>query len=210
MQNQMFHKRLVDHESAAGSAPPPGGLYTHMEKIGLNADMPIQTWFRRGFAGVLNVASLQRIWDKVVGGSLLILVYVAVALVETSKMALLQCQTTKEGIRCLVSVCRVTPACVLFLILLTLTQTSQETDDLVAQKALEMWVQDGSHLNAGEKSHSRPTSSSLVAAAHTNQKCLQTATTAVRSGSFQLSSEIKIPDDLDLNFEGVQDNKDQS
>ena len=118
MQIQMFHKRLVDNESAAGSAPPQGGLYTHMEKIGLNAEMPIQTWFRRGFAGVLNVASLQRIWDKVVGGSLLILVYVAVALVETSKMALLQCQTTKEGIRCLVSVCEldVASACVLLVL----------------------------------------------------------------------------------------------
>ena len=78
--------------------------YTHMEKIGLNAEMPIRTWFSRGFAGVLNEVSLQRIWDKVVGGSLIILVYVAVALVETSKMALMQCQTPKEGVRCLVSV----------------------------------------------------------------------------------------------------------
>ena len=101
----MFHKRLLDNEGASGSAAG-GGLYAHMEKIGLNAEMPIRTWFSRGFAGVLNEVSLQRIWDKVVGGSLIILVYVAVALVETSKMALMQCQTPKEGIRCLVSVCR--------------------------------------------------------------------------------------------------------
>ena len=103
--SQMFHKRLLDNEGASGSAAG-GGLYAHMEKIGLNAEMPIRTWFSRGFAGVLNEVSLQRIWDKVVGGSLIILVYVAVALVETSKMALMQCQTPKEGIRCLVSVCR--------------------------------------------------------------------------------------------------------
>ena len=103
----MFHKRLLDNESANGSSAPGGGgggLYAHMEKIGLHAEMPIRTWFARGFAGVLNEVSLQRIWDKVVGGSLIILVYVAVALVETSKMALMQCQTPKEGIRCLVSV----------------------------------------------------------------------------------------------------------
>ena len=102
MKTQMFHKRLLDNESASGNAP--GGMYDHMEKIGLNAEMPIRTWFSRGFAGVLNEVSLQRIWDKVVGGSLIILVYVAIALVETSKMALMQCQTPKEGIRCLVSV----------------------------------------------------------------------------------------------------------
>ena len=103
---QMFHKRLLDNESANGSSAPGGGggLYAHMEKIGLHGEMPIRTWFARGFAGVLNEVSLQRIWDKVVGGSLIILVYVAVALVETSKMALMQCQTPKEGIRCLVSV----------------------------------------------------------------------------------------------------------
>ena len=102
----MFHKRLLDNESANGSSAPGGGggLYAHMEKIGLHGEMPIRTWFARGFAGVLNEVSLQRIWDKVVGGSLIILVYVAVALVETSKMALMQCQTPKEGIRCLVSV----------------------------------------------------------------------------------------------------------
>ena len=63
---QMFHKRLLDNESANGSSAPGGGggLYAHMEKIGLHAEMPIRTWFARGFAGVLNEVSLQRIWDK--------------------------------------------------------------------------------------------------------------------------------------------------
>jgi hypothetical protein len=93
----MFHKRLVD--SCSTSA-----LYSHIDKIGLSTEIPLDTWFLRGFAGILHELALERIWDKVVAGSLVILVYVAVALVETSKMALMQCQTANEAIRCLVSV----------------------------------------------------------------------------------------------------------
>lgn len=39
---------------------------SHMEKIGLNSDIPLQ-WFLRGFAGVLHGNALEKIWDKVGG-----------------------------------------------------------------------------------------------------------------------------------------------
>ena len=47
---------------------------------------------------------MEKIWDKVIGGSLKILVFAAVSLVETSKMALQGCQTSQEAIRCLKTV----------------------------------------------------------------------------------------------------------
>ena len=80
-------------------------IYPHLDKIGLNQDTePFRTWFCRGFAGVLNTPAIEKIWDKLIGGSLKILVFAAVALVESCKMALLTCQTSQEAIRCLTAV----------------------------------------------------------------------------------------------------------
>ena len=81
--------------------------FSHLDKIGLNEAIPLRTWFERGFAGILHKSALERIWDKFLGGSVSLLVYVAVALVDTSKVALLGCQTTKEALRCLVSVSKI-------------------------------------------------------------------------------------------------------
>ncbi len=50
------------------------------------------------------MSALEKVWDKVVGGSLVVLVHVAIALVETSRTSLLGCQTPSEAIRCLNSV----------------------------------------------------------------------------------------------------------
>jgi hypothetical protein len=80
-------------------------IYPHLDKIGLTQGTePFRTWFSRGFAGVLNTPALEKIWDKVIGGSLKILVFAAVALIESCKMALLTCQTSQEAVRCLTAV----------------------------------------------------------------------------------------------------------
>ena len=79
-------------------------MHSHLEKIGLNEEIPLRSWFGRGFAGVLRISALERLWDKLVCGAMKLLVYVALALVEVKKMALLGCQTAKEAIRCLTSV----------------------------------------------------------------------------------------------------------
>ena len=79
-------------------------LYSHLSKIGLMEDIPLKTWFKRGFAGVLHSSALEKLWDKVIGGSLKIMVFVALSLIESSKMALQGCQTSQEAIRCLKTV----------------------------------------------------------------------------------------------------------
>jgi hypothetical protein len=94
---QCYHRMLANNSNT-------NKLYGHLEKIGLNEEIPLKSWICRGFAGVLNTSALEKIWDKVIGGSLKILVFVALALIESSKMALQGCQTSQEAIRCLVSV----------------------------------------------------------------------------------------------------------
>lgn len=127
-------------------------LYSHLSKIGLTEDIPLKTWFSRGFAGVLNSSALEKIWDKVIGGSLKILVFAAVSLVETSKMALQGCQTSQEAIRCLKTVRNIFFSILEFTKKLkdfTFEQTSEETDEIIAQNAIEMWMDDGCHIQAG-------------------------------------------------------------
>ena len=75
--------------------------YSHCEKIGLNEEIPLWTWFSKGFAGVLHISALEKIWDKVIGGSIKILVYVALTKVELAQNVLLGCHTANEAIRSL-------------------------------------------------------------------------------------------------------------
>jgi hypothetical protein len=87
-------------------------LYSHiylfhisvLEKISLHDEIPLHTWFCRGFAGVLHESALARLWDKVASGAIKVLAFVIVALVEAKKIQLMACQTAKEAIRCLTTV----------------------------------------------------------------------------------------------------------
>ena len=88
---QLFH-RLVANNSNTSK------LYGHLEKIGFNDEVPIKSWICRGYAGILHESALEKIWDKVIAGSLKILAYVGFALIESTKLALQNCQTTQEAI----------------------------------------------------------------------------------------------------------------
>ncbi|TRY75284.1 hypothetical protein TCAL_00688 [Tigriopus californicus] len=116
-----------------GNSSTTSKLFGHLEKIGLIEELPFETWVRRGFAGVLHEAALEKVWDKVIGGSFVILIYLAIQLIETTKTALFGCQTPKEAIRCL-------------------TSTSEQTDEIMAQKAVEQWGLDGHQLLPGDGS----------------------------------------------------------
>ena len=77
---------------------------SHCEKIGFNQDIPLWDWFARGFAGVLHYSALEKIWDKVIGGSIKILAYVALTKVELAQNVIFGCHTANEAIRCLTKV----------------------------------------------------------------------------------------------------------
>ena len=79
-------------------------LNAHLDKIGFCEKCPVKNWICRGFAGILSPPALEKIWDKVIGGSLKILVFVAVALFESCQLVLLSCQTSQEAVKKLSSV----------------------------------------------------------------------------------------------------------
>ena len=63
--------------------------FSHLEKIGLNEEIPLRSWFLRGFAGVLRGSALvDKLWDKLVCGAVKLLPFIAVALVEVKKVLL--------------------------------------------------------------------------------------------------------------------------
>lgn len=161
---QLYHRVLANN-------PNTNKLYSHMEKIGLNEQIPLKTWICRGFAGILHPTALEKIWDKVIGGSLKVLVFVALSLVECTKMSLLGCHTAQEAIRYLVS-------------------TSEETDDVIAQKGIELWVIDGSHLMPGDHKKDRPLSASL----EVQQPIMDDQGSNL---AFPMATEIKVADEDD-------------
>jgi len=55
-------------------------LHKHLTAIRGLDDLPYNEWFYRCFAGFLPVPSLLRIWDRIIGGSIKILMYVVVAM----------------------------------------------------------------------------------------------------------------------------------
>ena len=122
---QLFH-RLVANNSNTSK------LYGHLEKIGFNEEVPIKSWICRGYSGILHETALEKIWDKVIAGSLKILAYVGFALIESTKLALQNCQTTQEAI-------------------LFVKQTSEEIDEKIAQDAIDLWIDDGSQILPGDK-----------------------------------------------------------
>ncbi|CAG0888844.1 unnamed protein product [Darwinula stevensoni] len=64
-------------------------LQQHLVKIGYSKVIPLEIWFRDFFAGILHQSALQRVWDKVLGGSPKVLVFVALALLLTLRMTLI-------------------------------------------------------------------------------------------------------------------------
>lgn len=92
------------YHRALSTGANTGQLYRHCEELGLNDSVPLDAWFRRGFAGILHGRALEKVWDKVVGGSLKILPFVAVAKAEAYKNAILACQSIQQAVACLETV----------------------------------------------------------------------------------------------------------
>lgn len=136
-----YHKTLSNNRTTSR-------LYSHCEKIGFNQDIPLWDWYARGFAGVLHYSALEKIWDKVIGGSIKILAYVALTKVELAQNAILGCHTANEAIRCL-------------------TKVSEE-DITIAQKAIESWSKDGRQILA-PSTYSLAEKSSLQLNSNENQ-----------------------------------------
>ncbi|XP_050023250.1 TBC1 domain family member 7 [Dermacentor andersoni] len=93
-------------------------LFQQLLKIKAFPVLPLETWFQRCFAEVLDEDALVRIWDKVIGGSTKILPDVAALLLMSLRAALLSATVTAD-------------------VLTLLSKISKEASEAVVNRALE-------------------------------------------------------------------------
>lgn len=79
-------------------------LFLHLQHTGLQKAIPIGKWFDSCFAGILNENPLAKIWDKICGGSVKILIFVTIALLTIQRHELLKCTTLQTFLDCLKNV----------------------------------------------------------------------------------------------------------
>lgn len=95
-------------------------LMKHLNKAQFFRQIPYDNWFRGCFAGVIPAIVLDKIWDKVISGSCMILVHVAVAILLTTKRPLLTMSSGEQMI-------------------LFLETIPSDTAELIVNRALDSW-----------------------------------------------------------------------
>ncbi|XP_076347337.1 TBC1 domain family member 7 isoform X2 [Tachypleus tridentatus] len=74
-------------------------LYRHLLSIKGFKSLPTHLWFSQCFAEVLHENALERIWDKVIGSSSVILAFVGAALLITLRRTLLAMDNSEEVVK---------------------------------------------------------------------------------------------------------------
>lgn len=102
-------------------------LHSHLKKVQALKSIPFTTWYCSCFAGLLKDPALAKIWDKLVGGSCKILVFVAIKILTTMRRRLILLDSSDAVVD-------------------SLCDISEETAEMIANKAIEQWQQSGSPL----------------------------------------------------------------
>ncbi|XP_059468339.1 TBC1 domain family member 7 [Neocloeon triangulifer] len=105
-------------------------LYNYMLDKELLQNLPLFDWFTSMFAVVLNESSLCKVWDKMVGGSYKILIFVAVSLCVSLKKSIMSCDTSNNLNKIFENV-------------------TEEFSELVVNKGLDLWQQQSNLINIG-------------------------------------------------------------
>lgn len=106
---------------------PDQRLVNHLSKHDVWSCLPLVDWFRRCFSNVLPDTSFERVWDKVIGGSCGILIYVAVSILLTFKRPLLSMNSRDDMVN-------------------YLTKIPEDSGDVLVIQAIELWQKHGGHL----------------------------------------------------------------
>ncbi|KAK6644580.1 hypothetical protein RUM43_000847 [Polyplax serrata] len=106
-------------------------LYRHLNEIEAFDKVQISKWLNCLFAGALNEIALVKIWDKIVGGSFKILAFVAVVIFLTLRRSIMQSNSTEP-------------------LMEELKNISEDTSEVIVNKATELWQQYGSPLVVGD------------------------------------------------------------
>ncbi|XP_012345013.1 TBC1 domain family member 7 [Apis florea] len=128
-QVQKFHKeinRLQECTCTLLEREDPE-LYKHLVKIEALYNIPYDIWFSSCFAGTISNGSIAKIWDKIAVGAYRILIFVTVVTLTTLRRLLMRCENI-DGI------------------LDTIANITEETSEVIVNKAIESWQQSGSTL----------------------------------------------------------------
>ncbi|XP_003701420.1 TBC1 domain family member 7 [Megachile rotundata] len=128
-QVQKFHKevnRLQECTCTLLEREDPE-LYKHLVKTEALHNVPYDVWFCSCFAGTISDGSIAKIWDKIAVGAYRILIFVTVVTFTTLRRLLLRCENI-DGI------------------LDTISNITEETSEVIVNKAIESWQQSGSTL----------------------------------------------------------------
>lgn len=104
-----------------------GRLVAHLAKYQMWTALPLNQWLCSGFSAILPESSFERIGDILLGGSVMILVFVAVSLFLTLRRPLLSMNSRQEMLK-------------------YLTQVPEDSGDVLVSKAIDMWEKQGHHL----------------------------------------------------------------
>jgi len=103
-------------------------IYNHLVAIGALNRLPYEQWYSSCFAKVLSVRALIRIWDKICGGSIKIVIFVLIVLLVTFKRSILQMSDVESIVKLVENI-----------------KEEHETADLIVNKAIELWQQNKGH-----------------------------------------------------------------
>ncbi|XP_033752443.1 TBC1 domain family member 7-like isoform X2 [Pecten maximus] len=102
-------------------------LVNHLNKHDVWSCLPLVDWYRRCFSNVLPDTSFERVWDKVIGGSCSILIYVAVSIFLTFKRPLLSMNSRDDMVNYLLKI-------------------PEDSGDVLVIQAIELWQKHGGHM----------------------------------------------------------------
>lgn len=111
-------------------------LFEHLSDLQVFKVIPYNKWFESCFAEIFPTSSLERIWDKLIAGSCNILVFMCVAILLSCRLGLLESRTAEASIHVLWALPK-----------------DRDRQDLVVDKALQLWVKHSSALSAELGAH---------------------------------------------------------
>jgi len=108
-------------------------LLSHLEACGVLRSPQFARLWGRGFAGVFQPSLLVRLWDKIVGGSSKVLVYVLASSIIRSRKDILSADTEEE-------------------LMNIIHGMKEDRQEIVLTQALDLWEMDGCPLVPGHSS----------------------------------------------------------
>jgi len=105
-------------------------LSTHLETSGVLRSLQYSQLWARGFAGVFQPCLLARLWDKLLGGSSKVLVYVLASAIFRCRVEVMAAETQEEVINIICNM-------------------KEDRQEVVLTQALEQWEMDGCPLVPG-------------------------------------------------------------